>query len=76
MLPGGADTDDESIDACAVFNNCDRFNETVNKLAEHEDARRAPIQLSAPQTLNVNAESEVLIAQHAHVEHLRAQPTY
>ena len=49
MLPGGADTDDKSTDLTSLFNNCDRIDETVKKLAEHEDARRAPVEISAPQ---------------------------
>ena len=47
-LPGGAVLDDKAPDASAVFTSCDRLDETVNKLAEHEDARLAPVELSAP----------------------------
>ena len=57
-LPGGADTNDEATDASAVFNNCDRIDETVNKLAEHEDARRAPVEISAPQP-HLDAEGDL-----------------
>ena len=39
---------DKAADASAVFTSCDRLDETVNKLAEHEDARLAPVELSAP----------------------------
>ena len=35
-------------DASALFDGCDRIDEKINKLAEHEDARCAPVKPSAP----------------------------
>ena len=44
----GAETNEKTIILTAVEDGCDRLDETIEKLAERADARRAPVELSAP----------------------------